>query len=129
MKKRRSKGTVGQVGLGIMGGAFARHLLEDGYHVVGFDPSPKATSALNRAGGETVRSPAEVARRARVIITSLPSPAAMEAAYFGKDGIAAGARPGTAVIEASTMTLELKEKIRRRLARQRVRNISRHRAD
>ncbi len=119
-KRRRSKGTVGQVGLGIMGGAFARHLLDHGYHVVGYDPSPKATNALNRAGGESARSAAEVARRARVIITSLPSPGAMESAYFGKDGIAAGARPGTAVIEASTMTLELKEKIRRRLARQRV---------
>jgi 3-hydroxyisobutyrate dehydrogenase-like beta-hydroxyacid dehydrogenase len=119
-KKRRSKGTVGQVGLGIMGGAFARHLLDDGYHVIGYDPSPKAARALNRAGGESAPSAAEVARRTRVIITSLPSPGAMEAAYFGKDGIAAGVRPGTAVIEASTMTLELKEKIRRRLEKQRV---------
>ncbi len=119
-KQRRSKGTVGQVGLGIMGGAFARHLLDDGFHVVGYDPSPKAASALKRAGGEAVRSAAEVARRTRVIITSLPSPGAMEATYFGKDGIAAGTRPGAAVIEASTMTLELKEKIRRRMAKQGV---------
>ena len=44
----------------------------------------------------------------------------MEEAYFGKRGIAAGARPGTIVIEASTMTLELKESLRRRLARRRV---------
>ena len=44
----------------------------------------------------------------------------MEDAYFGKDGIASGARPGTIVIEASTMTLELKESLRRRLARRRV---------
>src|SRR5258706_1853175 len=103
-KKRRRKGTVGQVGLGIMGGAFARHLLDDGYHVVGYDPSPKATRALNRAGGETVWSAAEVARRARVVITSLPSPAAMEAAYFGKDGLAAGAGPGTAGTDKTTRT-------------------------
>ena len=44
----------------------------------------------------------------------------MEEAYFGKEGIAAGARPGTIVIEASTMTLELKERLRRGLARRRV---------
>jgi len=119
-KKPRSKDTVGQVGLGIMGGAFARHLLADGFRVIGHDPSARAARALKRAGGEAVRSAAEVAARARVIITSLPSSAAMESAYFGKAGIAAGARPGTVVIEASTMTLGLKEKIHRRLARQGV---------
>jgi len=120
MKKRRSKGSVGQVGLGIMGGAFAKHLLADGYRVIGYDPSGKAMGAFRRYGGEAVRSPADVARRCNIVITSLPSPGAMEAAYFGKNGIASGARPGTAVVEASTMTLELKEKIRRRLARQKV---------
>jgi putative dehydrogenase len=111
---------VGQVGLGIMGGAFARHLLADGYRVVGYDPSSKAVSAFRRAGGEPVSSAAEVARRARVIITSLPSPAAMEAAYFGKQGLATGASRGAVIIEASTMTLDLKESLHRRLARQGV---------
>lgn len=116
----RSKGTVGQVGLGIMGGAFARHLLAAGFRVVGYDVSPAAGRALSRLGGRAARSCAEVAAAARVLITSLPSPAAMEEAYFGKQGIAAGARPGTIVIEASTMTLELKEGFRRRLARRGV---------
>lgn len=111
---------VGQVGLGIMGGAFAKHLRAAGFDVIGYDPSRKAMTALRRLGGISARSPAEVAARSRALITSLPSPAAMESAFFGKDGIASGARPGTAVIEASTMSLELKEGIRRRLARQRI---------
>ncbi len=119
-RSRRSRGTVGQVGLGIMGGAFARHLLAAGFDVVGYDIAPAASKALLRAGGQAARSAAEVAARSRIVITSLPSPAAMEAAYFGKQGIAAGARPGTVVIEASTMTLELKEAIHRRLARGKV---------
>jgi 3-hydroxyisobutyrate dehydrogenase-like beta-hydroxyacid dehydrogenase len=119
-RKRRQKGVVGQVGLGIMGGAFAKHLIADGFRVIGYDPSSKAAGALKRMGGEPAGSAAEVARRARVIITSLPSPAAMEAAYFGKVGIAAGARRGTVVIEASTMTLDLKESLHRRLAKQGV---------
>jgi 3-hydroxyisobutyrate dehydrogenase-like beta-hydroxyacid dehydrogenase len=119
-KRKRSKGTVGQVGLGIMGGAFARHLLDAGFDVVGYDPSPKAARALERRGGKTARSAAEVASRARVLITSLPSPGAMEAAYFGKDGIASGAQRGAVIIEASTMTLELKEKLHRRLAKRGV---------
>jgi 3-hydroxyisobutyrate dehydrogenase-like beta-hydroxyacid dehydrogenase len=112
--------TVGQIGLGIMGGAFARHLLAAGFNVIGYDIVPAAMRAFTRAGGRTARSCAEVAARTRVLITSLPSPAAMEEAYFGKEGIAAGARPGTIVIEASTMTLDLKESLRRRLARRRV---------
>jgi 3-hydroxyisobutyrate dehydrogenase-like beta-hydroxyacid dehydrogenase len=119
-RSRRSRGTVGQVGLGLMGGAFARHLLAAGFDVVGYDVAAAASKALLRAGGRSARSAAEVAARSRIVITSLPSPAAMEAAYFGKQGIAAGARPGTVVIEASTMTLELKEAIRRRLARGKV---------
>jgi len=44
----------------------------------------------------------------------------MEEAYFGGEGIAKGAGPGTIVIEASTMTLELKERLRRGLARRKV---------
>jgi 3-hydroxyisobutyrate dehydrogenase-like beta-hydroxyacid dehydrogenase len=119
-KTRRSKGTVGQIGLGIMGGAFARHLLAAGFNVVGYDVAPPAVRAFTRMGGRAARSCAEVAARARILITSLPSPAAMEEAYFGKGGIAVGARPGTIVIEASTMTLELKESLLRRLARKRV---------
>jgi 3-hydroxyisobutyrate dehydrogenase-like beta-hydroxyacid dehydrogenase len=119
-RTRRSKGTVGQIGLGIMGGAFARHLLAAGFSVVGFDVAPAAVRAFTRLGGRAARSCAEVAARTRILITSLPSPAAMEEAYFGKQGIAEGARPGTIVIEASTMTLELKESLRRRLARRRV---------
>jgi 3-hydroxyisobutyrate dehydrogenase-like beta-hydroxyacid dehydrogenase len=119
-RKRRSKGTVGQIGLGIMGGAFARHLLAAGYRVIGYDPAPGAMRAFAARGGRPARSAAEVAAQASTLITSLPSPAAMEAAYFGAEGIAAVARPGTFVIEASTMTLDLKEKLRRGLARRRI---------
>lgn len=111
---------IGQVGLGIMGGAFAKHLLAARYRVVGYDPAAPAIAAFRRRGGEPARSAAEVAQRAPILITSLPSPRAMEEAFFGKSGIARGTRPGTVVIEASTMTLELKEGIRRRLARQGV---------
>jgi 3-hydroxyisobutyrate dehydrogenase-like beta-hydroxyacid dehydrogenase len=117
---RRGKVTVGQVGLGIMGGAFAKHLLAAGHSVVGYDVLPARRRALGRLGGGAARSCAEVAARARIIITSLPSPKAVEDAFFGKDGIAAGARPGTIVIEASTMPLELKERCRKRLARYRI---------
>ena len=116
--RRWRKVAVGQIGLGIMGGAFARHLLAAGHDVVGYDVLPARRRELARLGGRPASSCAEVAAQAKIVITSLPSPAAMEEAFFGRQGIAAGARPGTIVIEASTMTLELKERLRRRLSRQ-----------
>ena len=119
-KRKRSTGPVGQIGLGIMGGAFAKHLLAAGFAVVGYDVAPSAVKGFVRRGGEEAGSCAEVAEHTKIIITSLPSPAAMEETFFGEQGIAAFARRGTVVIEASTMTLELKERIRRHLARRGV---------
>lgn len=108
---------VGQVGLGIMGGAFAKHLRAAQFAVCGFDPDRKACAALKARGGEVAQSAAAVARACHVIITSLPSIKAMEAAFFGKEGIAAGAKKGTIVIEASTMPLDVKHDIRDRCAK------------
>jgi L-threonate 2-dehydrogenase len=112
---------VGQVGLGIMGGAFATHLLAARFGVIGFDPDKKARAVHSARGGDCAASGADVARHCGIIITSLPSVKAMEAAFFGKDGIAAGAprnaSKGTIVIEASTMPIEVKQDIRERCAK------------
>ncbi len=104
--------TVGQIGLGIMGGAFATHLLAAKFGVMGFDPDKKARAAHAARGGEGAASSADVARQCKVIITSLPSIKACEVAFYGKDGIAAGARKGTVVIEASTLPLVVKHELR-----------------
>lgn len=122
MKTKRVKktGEVGIVGLGIMGGAFARHLCAAGFGVTGFDVAAPRRAALRRMGGAPAASAAAVAAGARIVITSLPSVAALDAALFGKEGIAAGARRGTIVIEASTFPLADKQRARARLARQGV---------
>ncbi|MCX7139282.1 MAG: NAD(P)-dependent oxidoreductase [Proteobacteria bacterium] len=117
MKRSRTSATVGVVGLGIMGGAFAKHLRAARFNVVGYDVATARRAALCKLGGVAVTSCAEVAAATRILITSLPSLAAFEAALFGKDGVAAGARKGTIVIEASTLPLEVKENARKRLAK------------
>ncbi len=109
---------VGQIGLGIMGGAFAKHLLAAKFGVIGFDPDKKARAAHAARGGDCVVSGVDVAGKCNVMITSLPSVKAMETAFFGKKGIVAGARKGLIVIEASTMPLEVKHDIRVRCAKQ-----------
>lgn len=100
-----------------MGGAFARHLLAAGHRVTGYDIAVARRRELAARGGRAARSCADVARGARIIITSLPSPGALEQAFFGKDGIMVGAARGTIVVEASTMPIELKERCRKRFAR------------
>ena len=67
MKRRRKQGVVGQIGLGIMGGAFAKHLLAAGFDVVGYDVSADALKRLTRAGGKAAGSIQEVAEKARII--------------------------------------------------------------
>ncbi|MDB5811309.1 MAG: 3-hydroxyisobutyrate dehydrogenase protein [Betaproteobacteria bacterium] len=115
--KKGSGQAVGVVGLGIMGGAFARHLRAAQFDVAGFDVAAKARAALVKIGGVAVLSSSEVAANTRILITSLPSLPAFEAALFGKDGVAAGARRGTIVIEASTLPLDVKEDARKRFAK------------
>jgi L-threonate 2-dehydrogenase len=114
MKSRAHAGKVGQIGLGIMGGAFARHLRAAGFDVCGFDIDPQRCAELEKLGGRVETSVAAVARAAPVLITSLATLPAVEAAFFGKDGIVRGARAGTIVIEASTLPLETKLELRDR---------------
>ena len=70
--------TVGIVGLGIMGGAIARNLVERGWRVVGFDTDPAKCAELAAAGVAIVESVAHVVRNAEIVMTSLPTPAAVE---------------------------------------------------
>jgi 3-hydroxyisobutyrate dehydrogenase-like beta-hydroxyacid dehydrogenase len=108
---------VGQVGLGIMGGAFAKHLRAAGFAIAGFDLAAKSRAALKKLGGAVEESVARVAERADVVITSLPSIAAIEAVFLGEGGLARTARAGTIVIETSTLPLDLKLAVRDACAR------------
>jgi 3-hydroxyisobutyrate dehydrogenase-like beta-hydroxyacid dehydrogenase len=102
-----SKHTVGIVGLGIMGGAFARNLAAAGWRVTGYDPSRSAAAAAKRAGVEIVSTPVEVAMKAPVIITSLPKPQALATTAHA---IAGAKLPKRTVVEMSTFKIEDKEK-------------------
>jgi 3-hydroxyisobutyrate dehydrogenase-like beta-hydroxyacid dehydrogenase len=102
-----AKNTVGVVGLGIMGGSFAKNLLAASFRVVGFDVDPTARKAAAKAGVEVVNSAAEVAAAAPTVITSLPKPEALQATA---EEIVAARLPARVIIEASTFTLEDKKK-------------------
>jgi 3-hydroxyisobutyrate dehydrogenase-like beta-hydroxyacid dehydrogenase len=106
-EKNRAVGTIGIVGLGIMGGAFAQSLAGAGWRVIGYDVDARRRRAMARLGVETAADTADVARQAKTIITSLPKPAALAAtvATIVKAGV-----PRRVVVEMSTFTLEDKTK-------------------
>ena len=98
-----AKGTVGVVGLGIMGGAFAQNLAAAGWRVIGCDIDPARRRALKKAGVEIAKDATELAAEAPAIITSLPSPRAVHETV--KAIIAADA-PARVVVETSTLALD-----------------------
>jgi len=94
--------TVGIIGLGIMGSAIARNLVERGWRVVGFDIDPAKNRDLAQAGVTIADDVAAVASSAPIIMTSLPTPAAVAKVA---ENIAASRQPSRVVIELSTLSL------------------------
>lgn len=103
----KAKGTVGVVGLGIMGGAFARNLVASGWRVIGYDPDPKARRAAARAGVTIAKDAQDLIATAPVIITSLPHPNALHQTVAT---IAAAKVKPRVLVEASTFKLDDKLK-------------------
>jgi 3-hydroxyisobutyrate dehydrogenase-like beta-hydroxyacid dehydrogenase len=106
--------TVGVIGLGIMGSAMAANLAKSGFRVIGHDVATAARRGHRRAGGVVARSNADVARRAPIVITSLPSAKALESVAAE---VAATRRKGLIVVETSTLPIEVKQAARDALAR------------
>lgn len=95
---------IGIIGLGTMGGAMARNLVERGWTVVGSDVDPRRIDEARKNGVEVVESAAAVAQSAEHILTSLPSPAAFH--EVARAITASDAPKGRIVAEMSTLTLE-----------------------
>jgi len=107
--------TVGIVGLGLMGRAFAGSLLADGHPVVGTDPDPAARAKFKRMGGSLLASPREVAEAAGVVLLSLPNSKVSIAAAGGREGFLACAprRRPRAVVDTTTADPEDARKLAR----------------
>ena len=100
--------TVGIVGLGIMGGAIARNLVDRGWRVIGFDISAARRAELALANVVIAGDVGQVARDAPVIMTSLPSPAAVEEVA---QAIANSGQSPRIIVELSTLSIADKLRI------------------
>ena len=105
--------SVGIIGLGIMGGAIARNLVERGWQVTGTDTDPSRREVMATAGVTIVESAVAVAAATRQLLTSLPS-AGAAMAVAGE--IVAAGLPPCRIAEVSTLAIEDKLAFRDRLA-------------
>ena len=99
--------TVGIVGIGIMGSAFAGHLIDAGFTVTGYEPDAAKLTDFVKRGGCQASSPADVVAASEVTITSLPT---MPALHDVAANIAANPTQGAVVMETSTMPIEDKQR-------------------
>lgn len=105
------------IGLGIMGSPMSVHLAKAGHDVVGFNRTPEKAAPLVEAGGTAASSVAEAVKDADVVAVMVPDSPDVQDVVTGEDGVFAHARPGTLVIDFSTIrpdvTIELAEQAKR----------------
>ncbi|MDS7595100.1 NAD(P)-dependent oxidoreductase [Agrobacterium tumefaciens] len=97
---------VALIGAGAMGGAIGTRLVETGNHLTVFDLDIEKVAALTALGAHAARTAADAAAAADCVILSLNSPKIVRIAVFGENGVAAGAKPGTLIIDMSSIDPE-----------------------
>ncbi len=95
--------TIGFIGLGVMGRPMAKNLIAKGYALVVHNRSRAAVDALVAEGAAAAASPAEVAARARRIITMVPDSPDVEQVLEGPSGVFSAIQPSTIVIDMSSI--------------------------
>ena len=94
---------VGFIGLGIMGAPMAAHLLAGGHRLYLHDIKNPPFDLIEK-GATVCTSAAEVATRADVVIVMVPDTPHVEEALFGENGVAKGLKPGTIVVDMSSIS-------------------------
>jgi 3-hydroxyisobutyrate dehydrogenase-like beta-hydroxyacid dehydrogenase len=97
------KNAIAWLGLGHMGSPMARRLLDHGHQMIVWNRSPQRAQPLAEAGARVAQSPAAAAGEADVVITMLSDPDALDGVLFGENGAVNGLRPGSTLVEMSTI--------------------------
>jgi 2-hydroxy-3-oxopropionate reductase len=98
------KPIIGFIGLGIMGKPMARNLLKAGYPLVVHNRSRAAVEELAKEGVKTGATSKDVAGQSEVLITMLPDSPDVELVYAGENGVFAGVKSGTLLIDMSSIS-------------------------
>jgi 2-hydroxy-3-oxopropionate reductase len=107
---------IGFIGLGIMGRPMARNLLKAGYSLVIHSRSRGPVDEIAGAGAKVGTSSRDVAAQCDVLITMLPNSPDVEQVVLGRDGVIEGARPGLILLDMSTISPLVSQKVGAALA-------------
>jgi 2-hydroxy-3-oxopropionate reductase len=102
---------IGFIGLGIMGKPMALNLMKAGHRLVVTSRSRKPVDEVVAAGATAAASPAEVARTASIIITMVPDTPDVELVLTGPNGVLSELKPGTVVLDMSTISPVVTKKL------------------
>src|SRR5580700_8620600 len=102
---------LGFIGLGHLGSPMARRLLAAEFPMVVYNRDTNKTNAFAALGAEVARDPGELAAEVDVVLSCVADGAAVESVYLGAGGVLRNARPGTLIIEMSTIAPETSRKL------------------
>ena len=102
---------IGFIGTGVMGKSMIRNLQKEGYELYIYNRTKEKAAELIEEGAIWCDSPGECAKNRDVIITIVGYPKDVEEVYFGEGGILANAREGTYLIDMTTTSPKLSQKI------------------
>jgi 3-hydroxyisobutyrate dehydrogenase len=95
--------SVGFIGVGNMGNPMASNVLKAGFPMIVYDRNPQAMENLLQAGAQRAASAREVVEGAEIVLTSLPASPDVEAVYLEPGGLVDSAKPGTMLIDLSSV--------------------------
>jgi 3-hydroxyisobutyrate dehydrogenase len=108
--------SVAWIGTGVMGASMCRHLLKAGYPITVYSRSRDKAEPLIAEGAVWASSPLEAAKKADIIFTMVGFPADVKEVYFGKNGVLAGAKRGSIVVDMTSTSPSLAVEIHRQAA-------------
>ena len=111
MKLIKGSSTVGFIGLGVMGHSMAGHILRGGYDLLVYSRTKGKALDLLTQGAVWRDDPCFLAEKSDVVITMVGFPRDVEELYLGSRGIIEAARPGTILVDMTTSSPELAERI------------------
>jgi 3-hydroxyisobutyrate dehydrogenase-like beta-hydroxyacid dehydrogenase len=96
--------TVGWIGLGKMGSPMSRHIAAAGHRLHVYDPAAQARATAEREGARVERDAQAVAAAAPIVFSSIPNDAVLRSLVLGPSGLAASMKPGSIMVETSTVS-------------------------